>query len=89
MDRAVNCSTLKTHISINKAGRHKYAELRIGNQGWTLGRYDPADPVALLSVVLSALDRLTEYELVHLLRCDKSQREPNRRPGRQRKYKRI
>jgi len=88
MDRASNRLTPNTHVSITPAGGHHYAQLRIGKSKITLGRYDRSDPVGLLAVILGAVDRLTEYELVNLLRCDKSQREPNRRPGRQRKYRR-
>jgi len=67
----------------------RYAELRFGQYRIGLGVYDPTDPSWLLSIALKAISRLTDYELQHLLRADKSMREPNRKPGRPRKYKRI
>jgi len=89
MDRASKLTTRNAHIAIMTARGKNYAELRVGPSTISLGRFDRSDPTSLLCVCLTGSTRLTVYELFHLLRCDKSQREPNRRPGRQRKYRRI
>jgi len=89
MDRASERAARNAHIYITRSRGNHYAELRIGKSSISLGRYDRTDPVDLLLVCVQAAERLTEFELIHLLRCDKSQREPNRGPGRRRKYQRV
>jgi len=89
MERASKRPPPTAHISISRTRGDYYAQFRYGNRKTSLGRYDRSDPVGLLNVILQAAGKLTDYELLNLLRCDKSQREPNRGPGRRRKYQRI